>query len=608
MSAGMGLAQELAGAERARIARLAVLLIALLVLAANCADPSVVHAADRGTMPCAGGWSRCSVGVAAAPGGFLSGVQPLTVNSGDGPAPGTNPSPPMAYHDGAVLHSLTVHPILWEPAGETYPSGQYGYLDQFLKDAAASIASGSASIFRVAQEYADTQGPALQSMTVASPVTDSAPYPASACAATQSQPTCLTDAQVQAELDNDGARGGGSGDVYVLVLPVDVNVCGVEGSCLVNGVDVHLCAYHSPLGAPGGVHYMVIGSYGVVGCSADAGPSSATAGDNVTGEASHELLEVATDPDGGGWYDANGNEISDLCITLPGPTTIDSTGYVFNQSLAGDHYLVQEAWSDPQGGCSQASSTSYGPAPGSPSITVTNPTNPESPNEGYPEPNQPAVFSATLNPSSRGAFTSWSWSFGDGSSASTQVATHTFTTPGTMSVTVTAMDAAGFAYWSGFHVPVVAGPSVAGPSPTHFIADRVVTLQTSATSSAGPVLYYWKVGSGPPIRTPAPRLSYLFMSAGTFPLAVSAIDPHGQWQTATATVTVAPAQPRFSIGRLRHGSVAIKGLGLPPGPARIRLIFRRRRELIRIRVSPRGTFRKVVKAGKRPRAVKLVLR
>lgn len=546
--------------------------------------------------------------VAAPTGGFLGGVQPLAVSSADGPAPDTNPSPPMAYHGGAVLHSLTVHPILWLPPGDTYPSGQYAYFDQFLTDAAASIASGAPSIFRVAQEYADTQAPALQAMTVTAPVTDSTSFPASTCPATQYQPTCLSDTQIQQELDTDGAGGGGSGAVYALVLPFDVNVCGVMGQCLANGSQVNLCGYHSPLGAPGGVHYMVIASYGVVGCSADAGESSATAGDNVTNEVSHELLEVATDPDGGGWYDGNGNEVSDLCITLPGPTTTDSTGYVFNQSLAGDHYLVQEAWSDPQGGCTPASSASYGPAPGVPSITVTNPANPVSPTGGYPEPNQPAVLSATLNPSSRGAFTSWSWSFGDQTTGSGQVATHTFTTLGTMDVTVTAVDAAGFAYWSAFHVPVVAGPSVLAPSPTRFIADRVVAVHTLATSNTGALVeYLWKIGSGQPIRTPAPRLSYLFKSPGTFPLAVSAIDQHGQWQTATATVTVSAARPRFSIGRLRHGSVAIKGLGLPPGPARIRLIFRHRRVLIRIRVSSQGTFRKVVKASKRPRAVKLVV-
>jgi hypothetical protein len=71
--------------------------------------------------------------------------------------------------------------------------------------------------------------------------------------------------------------------------------------------------------------------------------------DNLSGVASHEMIEAITDPLGGmrspGWFDtANGNEIGDLCENSSDATTTTTDSN-------GKQWTVAKGWSNQRGQC-----------------------------------------------------------------------------------------------------------------------------------------------------------------------------------------------------------------------------------------------------------------
>ena len=285
----------------------------------------------------------------------------------------TSPSIPVVYHGGVVMRNVTIHTIFWAPAGYRYdgaPSaGTLGYvplIQQFLTDVAHDSGS-TANIFSLLNQFGDRSGdgnyqihydPAVDS------IADTHPYPAATnqCPSPSGVATCVTDLQVQRELDrligtSDPAARGLT-NIYFVLLPPDVDECISIGSCATSA----FAGYHSAFSLGHGLTvYSAIPDPQIEltpapGSDPEGNPEAESTIDTVA----HEAVEAVTDPIGTGWMDPNGFETADKCENGPqqGPPLGYATdGSPYNQLIDGHQYLIQDIWSNARSGCVQSSST-----------------------------------------------------------------------------------------------------------------------------------------------------------------------------------------------------------------------------------------------------------
>jgi hypothetical protein len=148
-------------------------------------------------------------------------------------------------------------------------------------------------------------------------------------------------------------------------LPKGVETCftstngGGGGSCSINSRP-GFCGYHAYAAPPlvADMNYAVVDSPTRWTCSSDAGSntrSNQTPNGNIDADTeisvtSHEISETITDPTGAGWYDSSGyaGEIGDDCSYVYGDSLSfqGSYGSEYNQTINGDHYFIQEEFSD----------------------------------------------------------------------------------------------------------------------------------------------------------------------------------------------------------------------------------------------------------------------
>jgi hypothetical protein len=70
----------------------------------------------------------------------------------------------------------------------------------------------------------------------------------------------------------------------------------------------------------------------------------------------HELEEAVSDPDINAWYTSGpallggGQENADKCAWTFGSTSTASNGSLYNMTLGGNNYLVQQNWVNAAGG------------------------------------------------------------------------------------------------------------------------------------------------------------------------------------------------------------------------------------------------------------------
>jgi hypothetical protein len=278
------------------------------------------------------------------------------------------------YHGGVVMDaSVTVHTIFWAPAGYAFTPGYEALVKQFLTDVAA--ASGTTSnIFSVLRQYGQQTGSATAvpgSYSIAynatsDSVQDVDGYPSTGgCASPNGVPTCLTDGQVQTEVAAVApAAERGLGNIWFVVLPADVDECITVGSCGTNT----FAGYHEEMYLGGGVTiYGVIIDPIVEGLSGQGGdPEGNPDAEATIDTIAHETVESITDPEGTGWLDPDGYEVADKCET--GPQVGDPLGYAadgspYDQLIGGHEYLIQEIWSNDDGGCVQRTTQTASPLP-----------------------------------------------------------------------------------------------------------------------------------------------------------------------------------------------------------------------------------------------------
>ena len=287
---------------------------------------------------------------------------------------------PVVYHGGSVMRNVTLHTIFWAPPGyhfDVSPSpGTLGYeplVKQFLADVAHDSASPSTNVFSTLPQYQDGQGHGSSNISY-NPATDStdltAPYPSlsAQCASPAGVATCVTDLQLEQQIDQmigpNAASSRGLTNIWFVLLPPNVDECTMPGQC----ATTVFAGYHSEFDlGHGSTVYVAVPDPLVEftpppGSDPEGNPEAESAIDTIA----HETVESITDPYGTGWMDPDGLEAGDKCEAGPQqgtPLGYAPDGSPYNQLINGHEYLLQYMWSNAAQGCVQDSSATNSPLP-----------------------------------------------------------------------------------------------------------------------------------------------------------------------------------------------------------------------------------------------------
>lgn len=415
------------------------------------------------------------------------------------------------YNGGAVMPRNTNYLVFWSPRG----IGAYGPgsppqfvagLEQYFTDLAHD-SGGNQNVDSVATQYNDATGASVNyNSTFGGAILDTDPYPPSQCPVNAPVKACLTDAQIQRELEHLVATRGLPHDLtheYFLMSPPHVESCFNNdasqgyGGCSAGIVPFSLaayCAYHGNTT----ITPMLIYSndpYVVGGVCDDGNHPNGPSDAELVGGLSHEHNESITDPvPNDAWTNGagvnHGQEDGDQCNRQMGtPLGTAPNGAKYNQLINGHFYWYQEEWSNQGHTCKQRL-TDPQPKPTA-SFTVT------------------AGSGRTLNfdasaSSASGGVARYVWQFNDKFGAPTVEVTsptisHTFPASGSYSVGLTVYGRGGVSTGAGGIVTT--GSSGFNPGLTASTrtpaAHQVVHFSALTTVSNRPVIiYYWEFGDG----------------------------------------------------------------------------------------------------------------
>jgi len=354
----------------------------------------------------------------------------------------------LPYGGGPVLHSNRTHVIFWQPSGSglAFDPGYQSLIERFLRDVAADSRSPG-NVYGLSGQYGDGFGPAAYDSSYAGAVVDGDPLPPNGCVEPPvtgpGWTVCLTDSQLQAEIERvvrADRLPTAVEDVYFLVTPDGLGSCtdSSSTSCALGGSISGYCGYHSQT-SDGRILYAVIPYNAVPGhCqSEEPRPNSSTA-DPALSTISHEHSEMITDPVGDAWINSAGQEDGDLCITSFGPAIGGAGATAYNETINGDHYFLQEEWSNEDGGCAPRDEPDrawFSTSPAAPGRKIT-------------------LVAHASDPDA--SITGYLWMFGDGVTARGHTVHHSFRRAGRYRVTLRTTDSAGNWTFYARAVPVAA--------------------------------------------------------------------------------------------------------------------------------------------------------
>jgi PKD repeat protein len=416
----------------------------------------------------------------------------------------------MDYNGGPVMPSNTDYMVLWSPGGlSAYPAGYVSGLKTFFSDLAHD-SGGHQNVDSVSAQYNDLTGAhARYETTFGGALVDTDPYPATECPAAAPVTACLTDPQIQAELEHFVASRGLKTDLsheYFLLTPPHVESCfsnDATGTPAFGGCSAgeprnlaFFCAYHensslSPLLIYANDPFDATNPL----CQDGNNPTGSIAGGEINGGLSHEQNESVTDPiPNDAWTNGaganQGEEVGDQCVGQMGtPLGTAPNGAKYNQVINGHFYWFQEEWSNQGHSCLQRLTPTR--ARPHARFTVT------------------AGSGLTLNfdasgSSAPGGVAEYVWQFNDANGAQTVEQTtptisHTFPIAGAYSVGLTVMASDGTSRGNGGIV--VTGQNGITPGFSfgrrHARAGEPVSFSALSTVSAQPVMtYLWEFGDG----------------------------------------------------------------------------------------------------------------
>jgi uncharacterized repeat protein (TIGR02543 family) len=302
-------------------------------------------------------------------------------------------TPPMVNGGGLVMNAtgasaVTVTPIYWGPSG-SFPLAYQNLTQRFITDVAHD-SHAATNVFSVLPQYLSPSNPSSgYNIQAGSAIFDTNSYPVSGCtpdagviyADNTSNSRCLTDSQIRAELAGVLLGHSLSSDLqhlYLIFLPEQVETCLTSangqqsgGQCSISPVG-GFCGYHWSVGT--GASATV---YSVLPFAIENSPSGSTCGsqggrfadgsgvgnqapngnidaDTEISVMSHEISEALTDPFGTAWQDSTPpqqggpSEVGDDCAYVYGDS-LSFGGYAgaeYNQTINGDHYFIQEEFSN----------------------------------------------------------------------------------------------------------------------------------------------------------------------------------------------------------------------------------------------------------------------
>ncbi|HEV2361129.1 MAG TPA: hypothetical protein VGS21_05465, partial [Acidimicrobiales bacterium] len=273
------------------------------------------------------------------------------------------------------MPSNTDYLLFWSPSGySAYGSGatpEYvSGLEQYFKDLAHD-SGGHQNTDSVSTQYNDATGASVAyKVTLGGAILDTDAYPASKCPVSSPVTECMSDSQLQTEIEKVSKAHhlkGGLTHEYFLLLPPHVETCFTAtapsyGGCSAGEVPSSLgvfCAYHgnttiSPMLLYADDPY-VTGNGGCDDGNHPNGPSDGA----LEGGLSHEHNESITDPiPNDAWTNGaganQGSEIGDQCDGQMGATLGTApNGAKYNQVIDGHFYWFQEEWSNQTHSCLQ---------------------------------------------------------------------------------------------------------------------------------------------------------------------------------------------------------------------------------------------------------------
>jgi PKD repeat protein len=506
----------------------------------------------------------------------------------------------LNWQGGAVMHSQAPYLIFWIPSTDaTLSATSQALIQRYFADSAAD-SGGSQNVWGVDRQYTDSSGFAnyQQTFSASQAVVDTQAYPANGCTVTSGGfPTCLTDAQITAEIQrligaNHWPEDGNSSTVlpanapeYFLVLPPDVNEC-FDASTLNPQCSSNVfCAYHSDFtdsGTSNNVIYSLIPTLLAAGaqakgCQHDGNaavqePNGDQVGDVAIKYISHEFSESITDPifactvggvpgNGCGWWNtANGQEDGDQCNffgsynpahdsnpnaftpTLGGSPTGSPGGTLFNQLVNGHQYYIQSEWSNGAPGTGGDTNCELRPAPTTMSTSLT-----------APSTATPVGSLVTLTPaaSSPNGFSSVTYAFGDGTtnfsnsgSAPTAV-THAYSRAGFYRAAITTVDKVGNISTGTSNQFTVGSPPSASFSISRSSAPNGATVTFSSSSTdpdAGVTIASTAFSFGDGSAATSPSASHVYSKPGTYSVTMQVTNSLGLQSITTHTITIFRAQ------------------------------------------------------------------
>ena len=255
----------------------------------------------------------------------------------------------LSYHNGPVMHTNVTYAIYWVPAGYTVSTNYVSLINGYFQNVAADSGKTSNVYYATTQYYDNTNGHILYSSSFGGYVVDTNPLPASGCSDSYTS-VCLTDAQLQAEIDRVVTAQGWSrsGAEFFMLTAKGIGSC--SGSACAFS---YFCAYHSNFAATAGdTLYANMPYADTVPAACDSGqhPNNDDADPEIN-VISHEHNETITDMHGNAWYDRRGYEDGDKCAWNFG-SSLGSTSYgQYNQVIGTGKYYIQQEWSNKSSGC-----------------------------------------------------------------------------------------------------------------------------------------------------------------------------------------------------------------------------------------------------------------
>jgi PKD domain len=408
--------------------------------------------------------------------------------------PGAKPGADLCWWGGPVVKAHTVHIIFWEgPSGHPFLQEYIETVENYFTDiasASATVSEENSSVYAVGTQYEGSNGPVTFKVSFhGAPdvlVDKVNALPAAGSLSTQckdaSLTTCVTDEDLHKEIEAAQLLKGWSSsreDIYFVLTPANVGSCFEPGSSSEGDVCAFVpggyCAYHGDFGTTGKerLYANIPDVADVEGCDSFEHPNGSSGVDATLDTISHEHNETITDPLEAepAWLDIIGQEVGDKCLP---PETFDiygaplggslEAGTTFNQEIGAGRYWLQREWSNR--------------ATGGEGACVTRMLHTDFTFQAEAKATVPVTFDGSGSGESGDPATYWVWSFGDKVQVGTPESsvTHTYATPGSKIVTLTAYDEYGNSNTRRLEVTIGPAPPPATPTapPTPITIKEVI--------------------------------------------------------------------------------------------------------------------------------------